>query len=384
MELPMKSAWIVTLMLALGVAARGQSEQDKAARTAPSSSAGSNSVSGPFSDQELREFQAVAPIDAHTHVLASDPAFYTMLDRLNLHVLDIVLVDDTVRAQRDLATESTAAWNAVHGSNGRIALCTSFDPFKLNEPRFAANAIRELNQQFSQGAIAVKIYKNLGMEIKDVNGNYILPDNQMFAPIFKDIAAHRKTLIAHLADPDQGWEALDPAKPAYSYFAHNSPWYMYTKPNAPSKEEILQSRDRILARNPKLRMVGAHLGSMEADFQQLDRDLDRYPNFAVDTAFRVQYMASQPREAMIAFIIKHQNQLLYGTDNSFYQTSKVPQTVSQWEETYARDWRFFSTDDVLDFNGGKVRGLALPDPVLRKLYHDNAVRWFPGVVPRSH
>jgi len=26
-----------------------------------------------------------------------------------------------------------------------------------------------------------------------------------------------------------------------------------------------------------------------------------------------------------------------------------------------------------------VPGIALPMPILRKLYHDNAVRWFPGI-----
>jgi hypothetical protein len=28
-----------------------------------------------------------------------------------------------------------------------------------------------------------------------------------------------------------------------------------------------------------------------------------------------------------------------------------------------------------------VHGLALPEPVLRKLYHENAVKWVPGIVP---
>jgi hypothetical protein len=48
--------------------------------------------------------------------------------------------------------------------------------------------------------------------------------------------------------------------------------------------------------------------------------------------------------------------------------------------TYARDWKFFSTDQKLEYMGHIYQGLALPRPVLRKLFHDNAVRWFPGVV----
>ena len=65
---------------------------------------------------------------------------------------------------------------------------------------------------------------------------------------------------------------------------------MYNKPNVPSKAAILVARDHVLEMNPKLRIVGAHLGSMEADFKQLADHLDRYPNFAVDIAARMPYV----------------------------------------------------------------------------------------------
>ncbi len=39
--------------------------------------------------------------------------------------------------------------------------------------------------------------------------------------------------------------------------------------------------------------------------------------------------------------------------------------------------------DTAVFNGRNVQGFALPQPILRKLYHDNALKWsFPGI-PRS-
>jgi hypothetical protein len=54
--------------------------------------------------------------------------------------------------------------------------------------------------------------------------------------------------------------------------------------------------------------------------------------------------------------------------------------LAEWNDTYARDWKFFATNKTVEVKGRKVHGLELPEPVLRKLYHDNAVRWFPGVV----
>ena len=53
------------------------------------------------------------------------------------------------------------------------------------------------------------------------------------------------------------------------------------------KEDILKARDRVLARYPKLRVVGCHLGSDEVDLKRLAERLDSFPNFAVDTAVRV-------------------------------------------------------------------------------------------------
>ena len=33
----------------------------------------------------------------------------------------------------------------------------------------------------------------------------------------------------------------------------------------------------------------------------------------------------------------------------------------------------------MTFEQGTTKGLHLPKDVLRKLYHDNAVKWFPGI-----
>ena len=192
-------------------------------------------VIGPFSGPELQQFIALNPIDAHAHVFLSNQAFYAMLNKLNLRILDILVVDDTNESRRSLSMERQAAWRFVEGSNGRVSVCTTFDPYQFNQPGFAQAAIRQINQDFDKGAVAVKIWKNIGMELKDGNGNYILPDNPLFEPIYKDIAVHNKTLIAHVADPSSLWQSPDPKSPDYSYYQENPQWYMYTKFHPPSR-----------------------------------------------------------------------------------------------------------------------------------------------------
>jgi predicted TIM-barrel fold metal-dependent hydrolase len=373
------------MSLALLVAVAGCNKSEAPKPSASSSSAASTApVSGPFTAQELPQFAALDPIDTHTHAFQDSPALYAMLKRLNLHTLDITLVDDFNPQLKDLAITRKEAWAVVHHSDGYIAMCSTFDPFKYNQPGFAANANRIINEDFSHGAVAVKIWKNVGMEIKDAKGNYIMPDNPVFEPIFKNIQAHNKTLIAHLADPNTIWEAPNPKAADYGYYIHHPELYMYTKPGAPSKASILVARDHVLDANPKLRVVGAHLGSMEADFHQLAEHLDKYPNFAVDLAARMPYVEMQPRADLIAFITKYQDRLIYATDNEFPPDANPQDAMKEWENTYANDWRFFATDDVVEYGGHKIQGLALPQPILRKLYHDNAVKWFPGILGNAH
>ena len=112
------------------------------------------------------------------------------------------------------------------------------------------------------------------------------------------------------------------------------------------------------------------------------RRFDRYPNFAVDAAARVPYFMLQPREKVRAFLIKYQDRILYATDLVVMPQDSAEKALLEWTNTYERDWKFFATDQTVEYKGHNAHGLRLPEPVLRKLYHDNAVRWIPGIVGR--
>jgi predicted TIM-barrel fold metal-dependent hydrolase len=185
----------------------------------------------------------------------------------------------------------------------------------------------------------------------------------------------------HIADPDTAW--LPPTTQAQDvrYYLEHPEWYAYRIPGVPAKDQILNARDHVLDQNPDLKTVGAHLGSMEADFPRLTADLDKHPNFAVDLTGRMTYIMMLPREQAIAFLTKYQDRLIYGTDNSVYPGANIAQAVSGDENGYARDWRFLSTDVPISFHGIQARGLALPESILRKIYHDNAVRWYSLDIP---
>lgn len=331
----------------------------------------------------LKDFSNVSPIDAHTHTFQSDARFDSLLEKLNLHTLDICVADDHNVFRQSLNSELASARKFIQGSRGHASLCTTFDPFKFEQANFAGNAIKRLNEDFASGAVAVKIWKNIGMELKRPNGEYVMPDDPVFEPIYRDVAEHNKTLIAHLAEPTSCWQPPNPDSPDYDYYKEHPEWYMYLHPDHPSKATILAARDRLLAENPHLRVVGAHLGSMETDVNMIAKRFDRYPNFAVDMAARMEYLMIQPREKVRNFLIKYQDRVLYGTDLEFLPNDAAADAVKEWQETYAHDWKFLATDETLEYHGRKIEGLALPGDVLKKIYHENAVKWIPGILPEK-
>jgi len=333
---------------------------------------------------DLAALAQVGPVDTHAHVFQDVPAYYRMMKQLNLRIVDICVVGrkDEPPYQTQ-AAQFRMAMTVHNHSGGRAAVCTTFDPYKFQDKDFDRNTIDIINGNFREGAIAVKIWKNMGMDLRLPSGQYVMPDDPVFEPIYKDIAAHGKTMIAHLAEPDTCWESfaqMGPMNPDYNYYKNNPYWHFYGKPGVPSKAEILKARDHILAENPHLRVVGAHLGSMETNVDEIARRLDRYPNFAVDTAARIRYLMAQPRAKVRAFLIKYQDRICYGTDGEIRHNDNAAEVIKRWKYDYAMSWKYFATDETFEYEGLKVRGLDLPRSVVRKIYHGNAVRWFPGLI----
>lgn len=370
MKIIARTAFFPTLILSAALGAWCTSHYSGPASSSPEPAS---------NEQVLKSFAALQPIDAHVHVFKTDPAFQAMLERLHLTLLNILVVDNTLSYRKQLKPQVDDAFALMRSSHGHIALCTTFDPYKFNDASFSAEAIKQLDENFAAGAVAVKIWKNIGMEIKNGDGKFVMPDDPKLEPIYRDIAKHGKTLLTHVAEPDVAWGPPDPSDPSWSYYQENPQWFLYNKPGFPSKQTILQARDHLLAANPELRVVGVHLGSMEKDIDNVATHLDQYPNFAVDMAARMEYLMMAPTDDVRAFLIKYQDRVLYGTDLDLLATADVPESLKDWQSTYVRDWKFLATDETFDSEGRKVRGLKLPEAVLRKIFRENALHWIHGL-----
>jgi predicted TIM-barrel fold metal-dependent hydrolase len=317
-------------------------------------------------------------IDTHVHIHRDAPALLSAIKEANWRGLDIVVCPASGTEIFDLEEKLRATAKVSRDSVGALAWASTFDARGFEDPEFPERTIARLRQSFADGAIAVKIWKNIGMSIKGKSGAYLLPDDRALLPVYEAILKEGKTLVAHLAEPDGAWLPLDAKNPELRYYSANPQWHLYGKTGAAVKEDILKARDRVLASMPKLRVVGCHLGSDEDNLNNLAKRLDAFPNFAVDTAARIRYFARGDRELVRQFLIRYQDRILYATD--FVLREAEPAAAARsLQIVHDRDWAFFSGADEMQHDGKPTRGLGLPEGVLRKLFRENALRWLPGI-----
>lgn len=322
-------------------------------------------------------------IDAHTHFICDHPDCLAMMAELELKFLNVCVVErgnPTWRLQADRFRELTQAYPE------RYAWCTGFE-LPDGSSNWADRVIAQLEQDFSGpgAAVGCKIWKNVGMELRKPDGSFLMPDDPLFDPLYEYLAAVGRPLLAHLGEPLACWQPLGPDNPHHGYYSQNPEWHMYNRPDVPSHAAIMAARDHVLEKHPQLRVIGAHLGSLEYDVDEIARRFDAYPNFAVDTSARLYDLSLQNSNKVRAFILAYQDRILFGTDLGYtdlrwsLDNETRRRTLDGVRQVYQTEWAYFASDKTVNIHGRQVQGLGLPSDVLEKLYYRNAQTWFPGV-----
>jgi predicted TIM-barrel fold metal-dependent hydrolase len=311
-----------------------------------------------------------AKFDAHAHAEGNKSTYVWILDAL--HIKAVLNISYSNFASPEWIADYEAALRAdTDRFPGRFAFCTSFNIVRFFEPTYIEEVLAKLEKDIDRkGAVAVKIWKDLGMMLRDHEGRYVFCDDDRLAPILDFIAGKGVPVVLHLGDPRAAWEPLVPGTPHYEYFHKNPEFHFHGKPDKPRYEEILFHRDVLVERYPCITFVCAHLASLEHDVERLGTFLDAHPNAMVDSSGRYPDLARQPQEKVRAFFRDYHDRILYGADwdideNTFAGTeeereAKIARTISAFRETF----HFYEET------------LALPESVLEDFYLRNAAKVF--------
>ncbi len=325
-------------------------------------------------------------IDAHSHIAVDDEEGIRFLRESNIRLLNISIGMSADGSWRS----SPEFWGADHYQDlaakhpGQFAWCTSFDPPVADDAHYADRVIAGLDADFARGAVACKIWKNIGMEVRDAEGGYVMVDDPLFEPILRHLERMERTLIMHVGEPKACWEPLDSGSHHAGYYRDNPEWHMHGRSDVPSYEQLLAARDRVLARHPRLRVVGAHLGSHEHDVRELSARFDAYPNFAADTGARIYDLAIQDREVVRSFFERYSDRLIYGNDFCGGQPSSrlAPDERVQFLADVRRffdDASAYYCGEMVTLRDTTLPGLGLSEELQQAFFEGNAMRWYPGL-----
>ncbi|MCF8453911.1 MAG: amidohydrolase [Pedobacter sp.] len=338
------------------------------------------------------DFQSVQKIDAHMHIQNyADTVFINQAEQDNFRFLNLNVFKS---GGKPIEEQQKFSAEMVHAFPGRNAWVTTFSLDNFNNEGWQEEVISYIKQSVENGAVGVKVWKNIGFFLKDENGKLVMIDHPRFDPVLDYLAKNHIPLIGHLGEHRNSWLPLEKmtVNGNRDYARAHPEEHMYLHPERPSYEDYINARDRMLEKHPDLVFIGAHLGSLEWSVDELAKRLDKFPNMSVDMAERVshlQYQALTEWKKVHDFFIKYQDRLVYGTDlrssamDIVNKRIKDPAGIKKHaHEVWMRHWKFFTNDQMMRVPKveGEFKGLKLPRTVVDKIYRTNAEKLFPVFV----
>jgi predicted TIM-barrel fold metal-dependent hydrolase len=323
-------------------------------------------------------------IDAHNHLgdaflIWSDEFLTQPVSRL-IDVMDasgVRAIVDLDGRWGDRLRAEIARYQEPYPDRFAVFSGIDYDNF-ATDPNFGETEARRLRESVAIGARGLKVWKTLGLRLRDTEGKLIPVDDERLDPMWATAAELDVPVLIHIADPVAFFTPLDRFNERWEELHNHPDWHFYptrpkgdlSHPDFPSFDEIMEQFESLLRRHPQTTFIGAHVGCYAENLGWVGRVMDACPNFYADISARIAELGRQPYTAR-DFFIAHQDQIVFGTD------------AQPDPRTYGTYYRFLETRDEY-FNYGpeqppragrwQIYGLGLPDDVLRKVYAENAQR----------
>ena len=279
--------------------------------------------------------------------------------------------DGTVRlALNDGDFLKRAVANAERNAPGRFIVFTNVDLSGMEEPGWSDRAVRQLESDVANGARGLKVYKSLGLDLKDGTGRRVPVNDPRLDPIWARCGELGIPVLIHSGEPASFWMPKDGNNERLLELMERPERYRDPAEVA-SWEQILGEQHAVFRNHPRTTFINAHLGWMGNDLGRLGRLMDELPNMVTEIGAVLAELGRQPRFAR-AWFIKYQDRVMFGKDSwaptEYHTYFRVLETNDEYFDYYRRRHAFW-----------KMYGLDLPDEVLKKLYYKNALRVIPGI-----
>lgn len=241
---------------------------------------------------------------------------------------------------------------------------------RIDDEDFKGNTTLLINDAVKQGAIGLKVYKNLGLNLRDSKGKRVPVDDERLSFIWEECAKLNIPVLIHSGEPKAFFDPIDKFNERWLH-AREKPNSFRSSDQYPPFEKVMLEQYNMFRKHPKTIFINAHFGWYANDLNKLSKILDELKNVNVEFGAVINELGRQPRAAK-NFFIKYQDRILFGKDiykkDEYYIYFRVLETSDEYIQYYRKRhglWRLY--------------GMGLPDVVLKKIYHENALKMFPSI-----
>ena len=250
---------------------------------------------------------------------------------------------------------------------------------RSNQPGYGKFQADEIVRAHEAGARGVKVLKTLGLYLREKisEGPLVKIDDARFDPMWETCGSLGIPVAIHVSDPEAFFLPTDRTNERFEELNNHPDWSFYGR-DFPSNAELLEARNRVLARHPRTQFIVLHVGNDAENLPYVSECMDRFPNMTVELGARVGELGRQPRMSR-KFFDKYQDRIIFGTD-AVPNGTDTPQQIFG-DQLYEIYYRFLETDDeYFDYAPApvppqgrwRIYGIQLPDSILKKVYFENA------------
>ena len=130
-----------------------------------------------------------------------------------------------------------------------------------HRPDFGHRVAIQLADAKKQGACGLKILKFIGLYLRNPNDSLAAIDDPRWDPIWTACGELGLPVLIHISDPAAFFYPIDERNERWGELRDNPDWSFHGDA-FPDREELLDARNRVIARHPKTTFIGAHVGNV--------------------------------------------------------------------------------------------------------------------------
>src|SRR5262245_29858242 len=138
------------------------------------------------------DFATVRKFDAHVHANVAAPE---ILEQARTDGFELLSINVAYPEFPRLADQEAAVLTLARMDPVRLHFATAFSMDGWGQPDWAARVNRQLDAAVAQGALAVKIWKNVGMDVRGPDGRLVMIDDPGLDPVLAHVQSLGVPLI---------------------------------------------------------------------------------------------------------------------------------------------------------------------------------------------